>query len=357
MKRTIELLHQGIADGTHPGAQLYVSLEGQTIIDAALGVARDNVEMTPDTLTLWMSAGKPLAAAAALQLVERGAMKLDTPIAAVLPAFAAGGKSDITLRHLLTHTGGFRGPLNNFAPGTFDELVARACGLRQEPGWTPGMKAGYHVASSWFVLGAFIGTIDGRPFDQYVREAVFAPIGARDSSVGLTASEAAAYGTRLAWTYVTDETPPTHDFVGNTEPGIVVCRPGANARGPIRELARFYEALLAPDSGLLRPETIESMTARQRAGMFDNTFKEITDWGFGLKLDSKRYGAVGQYGYGAHASDDAFGHSGNQTACAFADPRRGLVAAWLCNGMPGEAAHQIRQHALNTALYEDLELA
>lgn len=91
--------------------------------------------------------------------------------------------------------------------------------------------------------------------------------------------------------------------------------------------------------------------------MFDHTFKHVMDWGLGFILDSKQYGSdTVPYGYGDHASPRTFGHSGAQSACAFADPEHDLAVAWLCNGLPGEARHQLRQRAINNAIYEDLGL-
>ena len=87
--------------------------------------------------------------------------------------------------------------------------------------------------------------------------------------------------------------------------------------------------------------------------MIDLTFKAKLDWGFGFMIDSKGYTGPHSYGYGKFASADTFGHSGNQCSCAFADPANGLVVAWACNGMPGESDHQIRQHELNTRIYQD----
>jgi CubicO group peptidase (beta-lactamase class C family) len=74
-------------------------------------------------------------------------------------------------------------------------------------------------------------------------------------------------------------------------------------------------------------------------------------------IDSKQYAGEHAYGFGPHASADTFGHSGNQSSCAYADPKHGLVVAWTCNGMPGEAKHQARASAINRAIYEDLGLA
>ncbi|MGN6627695.1 MAG: serine hydrolase domain-containing protein [Tepidisphaeraceae bacterium] len=347
MRRTLHVLTDGISTGLHPGAQIYVWRQGRCVIDEALGDARAGaLPMTRGTRQLWMSAGKPLAAIAILQQLEHGRASLDTRVAEIIPEFAAHGKTPITLRHLLTHTGGFRGPLNNFAPGPWEAILDRVYALKQEPGWVPGEKAGYHVGSSWFVLGELIRRLDGRPFERYVREEVFARVHADCSTVGIEPSE-----------YDGTEALVVPDFPGNhLVDGMTVCRPGANARGPARELANVYLSLIHHDGRLLRAETSHAMVARQRQGMFDETFKQTVDWGFGLKLDSKRYGQLDQYGYGPHASDDTYGHSGNQCGCAFADPRHGLVVSWITNGMPGEPRHQLRQNTINAAIYEDLDL-
>src|SRR5436189_2391549 len=109
LTRTFEAVERGRAAGWHVGAQLYASVSGEVIADAAFGLARSapDVPMRTDTLMLWMSATKPVAAVAVAQLWERGLLDLDDPVAKHLPAFAARGKQAVTIRHLLTHTGGF----------------------------------------------------------------------------------------------------------------------------------------------------------------------------------------------------------------------------------------------------------
>jgi CubicO group peptidase (beta-lactamase class C family) len=125
----------------------------------------------------------------------------------------------------------------------------------------------------------------------------------------------------------------------------------------VRALAKVYESLLAGGARLLDGDLARLFTARHRAGMFDHTFKCTLDFGLGFLIDSKQYAGEHAYGYGAHASSEAFGHSGNQSSCAFADPVHGLVVAWVCTGMPGDARHDARQRAINAAVYEDLGLA
>ena len=109
---------------------------------------------------------------------------------------------------------------------------------------------------------------------------------------------------------------------------------------------------------LLSPQTIEAMVARHRVGMFDHTFRHVLDFGLGFIINSSMYGKeTVPYGYGDHASPRAFGHSGAQSACAFADPEHRLVVAWVCNGQTSEPKHPQRQRAITNAIYEDLGLA
>lgn len=367
LSRTIGVIEAGIGRGLHPGAQLYVSLRGRTVFDDAFGRTEFNgsgVPVTPDSLTLWMSAGKPLAAISIAQLAAAGKIGLEERIAAHIPAFDRHGKGAITVRHLLHHTGGFRGPMGSFEPGTWEHQVEKACSLKLEPGWVPGQKAGYHPGSSWFILGELVRVASGQSYDQYVREHVFGPLGINDAWVGMPHAQWDAYGERVAPTLITD--PAQKNVVTRlNDPEInAVPRPGANARGPVRALGNVYEALLSPHSAqvsarptLLSPAEIVTLAARSRVGLFDHTFKCVLDWGLGFLVDSKEYAGEHPYGYGPHASPAAFGHSGNQSTCAFADPAHGLAVAWACTGMPGDAAHDARQKAINAAIYEDLGLA
>jgi CubicO group peptidase (beta-lactamase class C family) len=143
-------------------------------------------------------------------------------------------------------------------------------------------------------------------------------------------------------------------------------RPGGNCMGPMRELVKFYEMLLrggttADGEQLLQPETVKLITARQRIGLFDQTFKAHVDWGYGFVLNSahlarEQNAALMPYGYGDHASRETFGHGGAQSSVGFADPSHDLAVGICFNGMPGEIKHQRRMHAVLTALYEDLGL-
>ena len=359
------LLQKGRQDGLHTGAQLYVSLGGESVADVAMGEARPGVPMRPETLTLWFSSGKPITTVAVAQLCEKDRLSLNDRVSKFVPEFAMGGKAEITIRHLLTHTGGFRDAdkLPNDLP--WEEMIARICGTPLEPGWTPGDKAGYHLFSSWFMLGEIIRRVDGRPVQRYAREMILEPLGMYDSWLGVPAERLATYGDRIGSVFVSTVGRLAPYSQWNNLEAVTAHRPGSNVRGPIRELGRFYEGLVAilsnrasGPAAILKPETIRNLVSRQRIGLFDHTFRHTLDFGLGFLLNSNRYGSeTVPYGYGRHASESAFGHSGSQSSCAFADPDHQLVVTWVCNGLPGEPRHQQRAREINTAIYEDLELA
>lgn len=102
------VLEQGIADGLHLGAIVHVVHEDKVVADGAIGRARPGVAMTPEQLIIWWSMTKPSVAVSIAKLWEAGQLGLNDPVAKYLPEFAANGKEAVTIRHCLTHTGGFR---------------------------------------------------------------------------------------------------------------------------------------------------------------------------------------------------------------------------------------------------------
>ena len=360
LPKTTAALTQRAEQGPQGGAQLGIWRGGEVVADLALGEAAPGVAMTPDHLLPWHSAGKPITAVAVMQLVERGDVSLDTPVAEVLPEFGQGGKEAVTLHHLLTHTAGFRGLKSRVPSGmTGDEAWKRISEMELEPGWVVGESAGYHPLTSWFVLGRVIEAVTGEPLGPLLRARVLEPLGMRDSWVGMPEDIFEPYQKqgRLAATFDTsgDEPRPTRDASATSLTGT---NPGGNACGPAHDLARFYESLRRggelDGQRVLHPETVSDMTRRHRTGMRDRTFLFDMEWGLGLILEPARRTGRMPYGYGQHAGEHTFGHGGVQSVAGFADPDNELSVALIFNTMPGERPHQERVDDVLTALYEDL---
>ena len=364
LPRTLAALEAGL--GTlHLGAQLCVSLRGEVVADAALGESRPGTPATRDTLMLWMSSGKPVTALLIARLVDRGLIDVGQRVAEFVPEFDTGGKGPITLANVLTHTGGFRRVGTNWTTEPWEAIIARICAAALDDDWTIGETAAYHIASGWYVLAEIArralasASEECEPWQMYRRE-VFGPLGMTDCWAGMPRHRWMDYGTRIGLMFDTskrDEGPRPVSFP-NGEQGSVLCRPGGNLRGPMSGLVTMYETLVRDRDGagrFLSEEVARAFTTRQRVGLTDKTFNAEIDWGYGFLINSEGGGRI-PYGYGPHASPEAFGHSGNQSSCAFADPKHELAAAWATNGQPGELAHQKRQRAINAAVYEDLGL-
>lgn len=356
LPRTAAVIEEGITTGLHVGAQLAVSLDGKPRAELTVGQGSPDAEMTRDTLLPWFSMTKAVTSLCALQQWERGAFDLDDPVATHIPEFGANGKDRVTIRHLLTHTGGFRtadglSPNGAFSRG-MAESVAMICEAPLEPGWVPGRKAGYHPTSGMTILAELVRRSDGRDFDQYVMDEVFLPLGMPDCSIGMSADLLAAKQAMLGVMHMTVGKEPLPLHAINDPELLSRVVPGAGGRGPMHQLVRFYECLLGKGERegvrIASTQTIEAMMARHRVEMFDETFQTVVDWGLGLHIDMILMGR--------HCSPRAAGHGGAQSSIAFCDPEHGLAVAAVVNGMAGPAHHR-RFEAILSALYVDLDLA
>lgn len=374
LNKTKNIIEMGIEAGTHPGAQLCVWRGSRCVVDLAIGCATPassgscQKSLSPDDLTLWLSAGKPITALAVAQLVEEGVVDFEDPIVEYVPEFEPHGKQDVTVRHVLTHTGGFRSVVFRYPEQSWEEAVAAVCAGRLETGWEVGVTAGYHPHSGWNILGKVLEVCTGKPLGDHLREAVLEPWGMSGTWVGMPEPVYDEHAVRLVPVFNTAGSAPRPTEM-HERAWVTGQRPGGNVYGPARDLARFYRGLLAGGEldgvRLLRPDTVAQLVSRQRRDTEDRTFRAVMDWGLGLMVNNARHDLTNAkthpvatpYGFGPHAGDDAFGHGGNQASMGFADPAHGLAVAVVFNGQPGEPKHQKRMHAVLGALYEDLGLA
>ncbi|HZC46662.1 MAG TPA: serine hydrolase domain-containing protein [Candidatus Acidoferrum sp.] len=363
LEKASAVIENGIATHLHLGAQLYVSLEGKTVADLAFGESRDGVAMRPDTLMLWMSSVKPVTAVAIAQMWERGKLELDDPVARHIPEFGSRGKERVTIRHVLTHTGGFPGAVLQWSTEPWEKVIAELCDAPLEPGWVPGQRMGYHVASGWYALAEIVRRIDGRPYPQYVREEIVGPLGMRDTWLAMPPERHREYAAeqRIAPMHFATGLmkPIPHNYMpwGDSVEALAVCRPGGSARGPIHDLGKFYEAMLAGGGGVIRPQTVEALSTRQVVGMRDRTLGYPLDRGLGVVVDSKQY-CNGATWFGNRCSKRTWGHAGYVCSVGFVDPPNKIVVALVFNGMleSQDNRHDARMISTLDAIYNDLGL-
>lgn len=182
-----------------PGGALVVAKDGRLVMARGYGFAdkENQLPVQPDSLFRIASLSKILTSVAIMHLAEEGKLSVDQPAFALLPDLPApaGTTEDprlsrITLRHLLTHSGGWDVSASNFDPMFASQEIALALGVPQ-PASTENIvrymrgrpldfDPGTHYRYSNFgyaVLGRIIERVTGMSYDQYVRTQVLAPMG------------------------------------------------------------------------------------------------------------------------------------------------------------------------------------
>lgn len=360
--RTLKVLEEGAGRSLHRGVQVSISLGGELLADFGWGEARPGVPLTPETRMLWLSSGKPLTVVALARLQEQGELRWDARLTELVPELPADRWEGVTVTHLLTHTSGMELIDSGWPGNHWDDILKRIARGARNGSTPPGTVAAYQPALSWFLLGEIVARLAGEPFPRALRRLVLAPLEMDGTHNGFTPEQLDAEQDELAIVEQRSggKLVPLERHV---PPAINNPSPGGNTWGPVSDLRRFYEMLLADGKTptgqqLLQAGTVQLLTSRHRTGQQDQTFQHVIDYGLGLIVDSSQYGEeTVPYGFGRHCSPQTFGHGGAQSSIGFADPACGLAVAWAASGMAGEGWHHKRNRALNSAIYEDLGLA
>jgi uncharacterized protein YbbC (DUF1343 family)/CubicO group peptidase (beta-lactamase class C family) len=181
--RVDQVAKREIAAGHVPGAVILVGHQGRIVYRKAFGLRA--VEpcpepMTVDTIFDLASLTKVVATTTAvMELVDRGRLKLDAPVATYWPAFAANGKGRITIRQLLMHTSGLRpGLMARFRWSDYNGAMAAV--IEDRPVNLPGTKFSYSDVN-FITLCEIVHRVSGQPLDVYCAKQVFGPMGMKDT--------------------------------------------------------------------------------------------------------------------------------------------------------------------------------
>ena len=154
-----DILAANLASGADLGASVAVTLDGAPVVDLWGGWA-DEAKTRPwvaDTITNVWSTTKTMTALCALVLVERGQLDPYERVSTYWPEFAANGKEDIELRHLMSHTSGVSGWAQPVAVADmYDWETSTAKLAAQAPWWEPGTASGYHALNYGHLIGEVV---------------------------------------------------------------------------------------------------------------------------------------------------------------------------------------------------------
>lgn len=385
--------------GLLPGFTLLVDRGGRTAHLSSQGFANiaKGTSLQPDTIVRIYSMSKPVTSVALMSLYEEGHFQLDDPVSKFLPGWddlrvwedgeprrytTTFPERAMRVRDLFTHTSGLtygfmgRHPVDALyrregisAP---DATVATMCDRLAELPllFSPGTRWSYSVATD--VLGRLVEIISGQPFDQFLQERIFGPLGMRDTAFYVPDDKAG----RLAANYTVPALSPFGVPEGAEGKDMVVFDEGDDT-SPYRrpptflsgggglvstaaDYLTFCRMLLKggelDGSRILGRKTVAHMTANQLPGggdlasmgqaVFSETSYEGVGFGLGFSvmLDPAKadvVGSRGEYAWGGAAS-----------TLFWIDPAEELIVIGLTQLMPS-SAYPIRRQ-LRSLVYSAL---
>jgi uncharacterized protein YbbC (DUF1343 family)/CubicO group peptidase (beta-lactamase class C family) len=238
-------IDKAVHDGLIPGAVLVAGKNGKILHRKAYGqraLVPAREPMTIDTIFDAASLTKVIATTSSvMKLFEEGKLRIADPVTAYLPEFQ-GGKSDITIRDLMTHFSGLRPDLD-LTPvwSGYETGIRRA--LIDKPAGPPGVRFVYSDIN-FELMGEIVRRVSGKPLDQYAREKVFEPLGMKES----TFNPPAAWRARIAPTEIDPDTK-------------------APFRGVVHDPTARYMGGVAGHAGLFTTATDLSKFAEMMIGM------------------------------------------------------------------------------------------
>ncbi len=351
------LVESQVAEGLSPAQSVVVLRRGECVFDKTIGAARRHppTPATSRTLFYSWSVAKPVTTMAIHLLVERGQLELDTPIAQVWPGFAKNGKAGVTVRHVLTHRGGFPGKLQTLDWAHLEDwqAVVRAMeNLQLE--WEPGTAVQYHPLNFGWVLGEVVRRVDGRPIEVFARDEFFQPLGMCDSYLKITDGDLARTVELWAPETWSDGVQAAAMFnLPNVRRAVI---PAAQLHTTARDVARFYQMLLnggeLNGKRVLAPESIaRATTPSTKPGDCERDTGLPSHRAHGLDLGGYAECVWG----GNYTSTRTFGHGGFATNTSFADPDHALVLVILNNGMQPDPANYVRRRKIADTVWAACE--
>ncbi|GAT69631.1 beta-lactamase family protein [Planomonospora sp. ID91781] len=308
-----------------PGASLAVLVDGE-VHELASGVLHrgTGVEATTDSVFLSGSVAKVYTATLIMQLVDSGALDLDAPVVSVLPEFATPdpeATKAITVRRLLSHTGGVTNDFNHDSGRGDDCLAGYVEAARDVALDCPPGTALSYGSLGYVVLGRVVEVLTGKTWDRALKDMLFTPLGLEHS---MTLPEE-ALRFRVAMSHLggpgADPDPaPAWDLMPRSAgpAGRVIVSAG--------DLARFARMHLAggaaPDGTRVLSEEAAAAMQRHEADSPDKWTVSADGWGLGWTL----------YDWNGVAG---FGHDGaaiGQYAYLRVVPGAGVAVALLTNG-------------------------
>lgn len=206
----IQRLYEDHAKANHiPGLAYGLVVDGELVLAGGYGYADIDKKIPVQSSTVFRiaSMSKSLTAMAILQLRDAGRLSLDEPASRYIPQLAGlkyptADAAPITIRHLLTHGAGFPedNPWGDRQLADTDkelmDLIAKQLSFSNVPGLA------YEYSNLGFaLLGKIVTVVSGQPYQQYIRDHIFLPLGMRHSTYEYSEVPGPALAHGYRWIY------------------------------------------------------------------------------------------------------------------------------------------------------------
>ncbi|HEX8190687.1 MAG TPA: serine hydrolase domain-containing protein [Pyrinomonadaceae bacterium] len=267
------------------GSSFYLVRDNRVVAREFYGLAdaRSGAPVDEETIYHWASVTKTFTGIAVMQLRDRGLLKLDDPVVKYVPELRAahdpfGDVSEITIRHLMTHSAGFRNPTWTWRDDSKDWQPFEPPGWAQlaammpytEVLFRPGSRFSYSNPGVIY-LGRVIEQLSHDDYEVYIDKNIFKPLEMHRSYFDSTPRHLLKH--RSHSYYVREGRRTEARFDADT--GITVSNGGLNA--PLPDMVRYVNFLLGDPSkqaaydGVLKRSSLEEMWRPQLVAADDFT--------------------------------------------------------------------------------------
>ena len=337
----------------HKTASVSVYIAGEELLSYQSSIDGSGALAEPAPLFRAFSAGKAMVAATIWRLLDAGALEIDAPIAEYWPEFAQRGKTNVTLRHVLTHTSGLP---HEYGRGDVDwNDWGRMCDIlaSMPTEYEPGKVIHYHAITFGLLLAETASRATGTPFVDLFEREVAVPLKLFDTHFAVDYSDEA---TRSRVT-------PLHTANGYHNPAMPfnmdwlldnqVMTPGGSCITTARDLARLYATVCSggisrDGDAWLSPNAVANVYTTH-ASAYDIEAMKRSRIGQGVWLDDDQPNRTG-----APIGSLTFAHGGMGTAIAWGDPDFNLSVAILTDVMQNEDINGKRLNRISAAIRKDL---
>ncbi len=275
-----ELRRHGIV-----GSSFFLIRENQVVAKEVYGLAHieQNRPVDEDTIYHWASITKTFTGIAIMQLRNRGLLRLDDPAIKYLPELKVvhnpyGDMGEITIRHLMTHSAGFRNPTwtwrdddkdwQPFEPPRWEQLVAMM--PYTEILFKPGSRYSYSNPGVIY-LGRIIELLTHEDYEVFIDKNIFKPLEMHRSYFDTTPRHLLKHRSHSYYMRAGKRTPARFD----ADTGITVSNGGLNA--PLPDMVKYANFLLGDPKkqalydGVLKRSSLEEMWQPQLEAVRDFT--------------------------------------------------------------------------------------